>query len=89
MDDQLNIILQILGFILTGGFLAVIFQTLQLSRRIEDRYDSIMCPFMYKLSNYLKYISFARSFYRRPRKTECSENMKSLISDFDSLGFTK
>ena len=61
MEEQVSIIVSIITALLTGGFIILFLENQHVGANVIERYHFIMNPFMHRLSNYFKFLSFAKS----------------------------
>lgn len=76
-----------LSAVLTGGFLMLFIESHKLSSNVIDRFQGIMKPFYYKLSNYMKFVSSFRSaiVIDTVKGDERINGLKQDIDDFSRL----
>ena len=57
---ETSLVVTLLSTVLTGGILMLFIESHKLSSSVIDRFQDLMKPFYYKLSNYMKFVSLFR-----------------------------
>lgn len=83
MEEQVSIIVSVITALLTGGFIILFLENQHVGANVIERYHFIMKPFMYKLSNYFKFLSFAKSDFSV--KKGISKNEAEYVFLFNDL----
>lgn len=64
MEDQTSLIVSIVTALLTGGIIILFLENQHVGANVAERFQFIMKPFMHKLSNYFKFLSSAKVYFR-------------------------
>lgn len=85
MNNSIQIAVEILSALLTGGFLLFFIETMHIESDVEQRFKYIMNPFYHKLSKMAAYIGHMRSALSFP-KSEKGERLKSHMDYIKKAG---
>lgn len=85
MNSSIQIAVDILSALLTGGFLLFFVETMHIESDVKQRFKSIMNPFYHKLSKMTVYIGYMRSAMSFPNN-ERGEWLKKDMSYIEKTG---
>ena len=66
MNSSIQIAVDILSALLTGGFLLFFIETMHIESDVKQRYKGIMNPFYHKLSKLTVFVGYLRSAIKFP-----------------------
>ena len=89
MAEQFNIIIPILAALLTGGFLMIFIESQQVAGNVAERFHFVMNPFFRSFSNYVKFISFFKTYFnfKNIEDSDYAKKLKDNIEKVAGLGF--
>lgn len=85
MTNSVQIAIDILTALLTGGFLLFFIETMHIESDVKQKFKSIMNPFYHKLSLFTVFIAKVRTMIVLP-KTVKGQDIQTLMSHIDKAG---
>lgn len=85
MSSSVQIAVDILSALLTGGFLLFFIETMHIESDVKQRYKAIMNPFYHKLSKLTVFVGYLRSSMRFP-DLECAQILKKDMEYISKAG---
>lgn len=85
MSSSVQIAIEILSALLTGGFLLFFIEAMHIESDVKQRFKSIMNPFYHKLSKFTVFIGYMRSSLSFP-KSQWGEQLKKDMDIIHNAG---
>lgn len=85
MSNSIQIAVDILSSLLTGGFLLFFIETMHIESDVKGRFKAIMNPFYHKLSKLTVFVGYMRSSMSFP-KTEMGNSLKKDMDYIEKKG---